>query len=291
VAHSDGPRPPSLKLTLEEPLVPVDGDGQDTGDVEGALASAPEQPAEDGAASSAGLPPVCLANPRFDVAREMRCYAAVAAAAGAGRACAAGSAPSGAAGQELHTLSTGEALPVEAALMLWSFLATQCCDVSLTVWMRPGSLRSLETPEWKAAFSPPAAAGAHRVRFRELDLPSELASVAADVQEVLNNKTVVDRVLSTPWPMQDTGSVHAIGSDVWLANFLKVFLLYRRVFSAGRAAEARQGHCGPASGSCTYASVFSAPALSSALFAGTAGRLWTSTRCCCGTGRRCSSPR
>jgi hypothetical protein len=73
-----------------------------------------------------------------------------------------------------HTLVLNRVGP-QAPLLLWSFLATQCCDAVLWFWLAPDAARNMSAPP--IALPPHMA---HRVVFKPFDAAAEWAAVAGD---------------------------------------------------------------------------------------------------------------
>lgn len=89
-----------------------------------------------------------------------------------------------------HTLSLTP-IPEQVPLLLWSFLATQCCDAVLYVWLPPEIFRAFD------ASSPPIAVPAHhahRIRYMAYDAPAEWAKVAGDFPA--HNQSAMDAMTS-----------------------------------------------------------------------------------------------
>ena len=76
-----------------------------------------------------------------------------------------------------HTLVLTGVGP-QAPLLLWSFLATQCCDAVLWVWLAPAAARNLSAAGGPPITLPPHMA--HRVVFQPFDAAAEWAAVAGD---------------------------------------------------------------------------------------------------------------
>ena len=90
-----------------------------------------------------------------------------------------------------HTLVITDEIPSQAPLMLWSFLATQCCDAVLNVWLGPKAFSNSA----RAAMDIPTH-HAHRIVYRLYDGAKEWASVKEDFSA--HNQTAVDAMTSMP---------------------------------------------------------------------------------------------
>ena len=123
-----------------------------------------------------------------------------------------------------HTLSLGESIPPSAALLLYSFLATQCCDAQLHVWMRPGSVASVGGP-MSTLFSLNAAHGGHRLVFKELSMEEAWEPVREEMEAAGVNASIAVALLAEPWPAADV-SASPFGPARFLSDWLRLLVLY-----------------------------------------------------------------
>jgi len=169
--------------------------------VSGALGIAPP---------AAALPPICVVKPAYHSWRDRDCYVEMEAL----RAAETRNAPlcwgvSGNASQPLvfHTVSLS-ALPSALPLLVDSFLATQCCDAVLNVWV---DARVLAAARAAGSLPPVQPNHAGRVLYRALDVDALFESVRGDFPDV--NSTAAAR-------MKDFADIR------FRANWARILVLY-----------------------------------------------------------------
>jgi len=140
------------------------------------------------APSARPLPPSCRVRVGFHIEEERDCYLAleqdyladVAQDPTKPFCWGAGNATAGAAPSVFHTVSLS-GLPSAFPLLVDSFLATQCCDAELWVWVDGGVLAAARA----AGSLPPVPPGlASRVVYRALDVDALFESVRGDFPDV-----------------------------------------------------------------------------------------------------------
>ena len=181
------------------------------------VVSVPGQTAGGGASASGAiappvawsLPPPCIQSLHSSSALDTQCYLATR-SHGDDRVC------TGRSGRPLlfHTISFASELPAQAALFVYSFLATQCCDATLTVWTRPGSTTPVAA-SGLASLSP-------RVEFKELHVESEWGKVSAGLHV---NASSAAWLLAQPWPSA-AAAAGDLDSTRFLIDWLRILLLY-----------------------------------------------------------------
>lgn len=107
-----------------------------------------------------------------------------------------------------HTLSMDQ-VPVSLQLLTNSFLATQCCDATLFIWLTPAAKLMMDQNKTEPSIPPEHA---HRIVFKELSVEAEWASLAADFPEV--NATAAAAML-------DFADIR------FRANWARLLLLYK----------------------------------------------------------------
>ena len=92
-----------------------------------------------------------------------------------------------------HTLVLTATISDQAPLLLWSFLATQCCDAVINVWLAPNAYQNTSRP----AMDIPAH-HAHRIVYKLYDAAAEWAAVKDDFPEFLHNQSAVTAMTAMP---------------------------------------------------------------------------------------------
>ena len=92
-----------------------------------------------------------------------------------------------------HTLVLTPAIPHQTPILLWSFLATQCCDAMINVWLAPAAYKNSSRPVMDIP-----APHAHRIVYRLYDAAAEWAAVKGDFPEFLHNQSAVTAMTAMP---------------------------------------------------------------------------------------------
>lgn len=137
-----------------------------------------------------------------------------------------------------HTLVLNRVAP-QIPLMLWSFLATQCCDAVLWFWVAPEAAAQL------ARDGPPIdipAHSAHRIVFKPLDMAAEWARIAddfpaANASTLAALNSFADIRFISDWArmvlMYAHGGIWADIDTVFLADFRPLFAYTPFAYRAG----------------------------------------------------------